>query len=225
MLTFQEQQAVSYPTNDVNFVIQIELKQEAGHNLRIKYDWMLPVGESYESKETETPVFKEWTLLQIEGEEPVPKEEAIPSPAKKGAPPAKGKQVEEVTDNRPRTIQYKRDIMEETGSAVKFTEQIASKFVSQYLTVEIMEGDKTIEKFFISLSEMIWPESENVFKWKFNKMHTMAIHWIEIKITTSTALLTPFLRHKLNPLMITLVACKDIPAKTDPKFKPIYARL
>ena len=82
---------------------------------------MQPIGDSYESKETETPFFKEWTLLQIEGEEPAPKEEAV-SPAKKGAPPAKGKQVEEVIDNRPRTIQYKRDIMEETGSGVKFTE-------------------------------------------------------------------------------------------------------
>ena len=25
--------------------------------------------------------------------------------------------------------------------------------------------------------------------------------------------------------MITLLACKDIPFKTDPKFKPIFARL
>lgn len=72
---------------------------------------------------------------------------------------------------------------------------------------------------------MIWLESENTYKWRFNKMQTLAIHWFELKITTSTALLTPFLRHKLNPLLITLVACKDIPAKSDPKFKPIFARL
>jgi hypothetical protein len=37
--------------------------------------------------------------------------------------------------------------------------------------------------------------------------------------------LSPFLRKKLNPLQINLVACKDIPYKTDPTFKPIYASL
>ena len=36
-------------------------------------------------------------------------------------------------------------------------------------------------------------------------------------------LLSPFLRKKLNPIKITLVACKDIPFKTEPKYKPIHA--
>lgn len=60
--------------------------------------------------------------------------------------------------------------MEETGAAVKFTEQIAVKFATQYLTVQIIEQEKTIEKFYIALSEMIWLESENTYKWRFNKM-------------------------------------------------------
>jgi len=31
------------------------------------------------------------------------------------------------------------------------------------------------------------------------------------------------LRKKLNPMQINLVACKDIPFKTELRFKPIFA--
>jgi hypothetical protein len=85
----------------------MDLKHEAGHNLKIRYDWMHSQGEDYEQKDVETPAFKEWTLLQIEGEEPVPLAEPTAAPEKaaagKRAPPPK-KVVEEVIDNRPRTI-------------------------------------------------------------------------------------------------------------------------
>ena len=30
-------------------------------------------------------------------------------------------------------------------------------------------------------------------------------------------------RKKLNPLLINLVNCKDIPFKTEPSYKPVYA--
>ena len=40
-----------------------ELKHEAGHNLKIKYDWMSPLGDDYEFNNIETGLFKEWTLL------------------------------------------------------------------------------------------------------------------------------------------------------------------
>jgi hypothetical protein len=56
-------------------------------------------------------------------------------------------------------------------------------------------------------------------------MKTMEIHWLEIRIRTSTGLLSDYLRKKLNPLEIRLMSVKDIPFKTDPKFKPIYASL
>lgn len=36
-------------------------------------------------------------------------------------------------------------------------------------------------------------------------------------------MLSEFLRKKLNPLAVNLVAIKDIPFKTEPKYKPIYA--
>lgn len=46
-----------------------------------------------------------------------------------------------------------------------------------------------------------------------------------MKVQTSAGLLSPYLHKKLNPMRITLVACKDIPFKTDPKYKPIHASL
>jgi hypothetical protein len=36
-------------------------------------------------------------------------------------------------------------------------------------------------------------------------------------------MLTPFYRRKYNPLQINLVACKAIPYKTEPQYKPVYA--
>ena len=99
-------------------------------------------------KEQETAPFKEWQLLQIEGEEPVPVEEtpaeAKPSPAK-GKAPAKGgaKQVvEEITDNRPRTIQLKRDLAEENGGVgVRFTEPFSSNFATVVLKIHTAQDN------------------------------------------------------------------------------------
>lgn len=94
-------------------------------------------GEDYEQKDVETPQLKEWTLLQIEGEEPQPVvEQSQPenkSPPKKGSAAAKASkgQVEEITDNRPRTIQFKRDFADETnGVGTKITEPYATKLAS-----------------------------------------------------------------------------------------------
>ena len=38
-------------------------------------------------------------------------------------------------------------------------------------------------------------------------------------------MLSDFYRKKLNPMQINLVSVKDIPFKTEPKFKPIFATL
>lgn len=54
-------------------------------------------------------------------------------------------------------------------------------------------------------------------------MKTMELHYLEIKIKSEQPMLTEFYRKKLNPMVINLVACKDIPFKTEPKYKPIFA--
>lgn len=58
---------------------------------------------------------KDWHLLQIEGQEPVLAEAEVVDPKAKGkaAPkkpdPKKGAALEEITDHRPRTINYEKD--------------------------------------------------------------------------------------------------------------------
>jgi hypothetical protein len=42
-------------------------------------------------------------------------------------------------------------------------------------------------------------------------------------ITSDKPILSSFLRKKLNPLQIKICVAKEIPYKTDPKYKPIYA--
>jgi len=129
----------------VNFTLAFELKQEAGHNLKLKYEWPQPNAEDYELKECETAALRDWNLLQIEGEEPLAVEEPVaenakPSPTKKGAAGKKDpKAVEEITDNRPRVVNYTRNIAEESGGAgMRFTEPIITKFVSQILVIHVI---------------------------------------------------------------------------------------
>ena len=62
------------------------MKHEGGHNLKIRYDWMHPTAEDFDMNLVETSLFKEWTVLQIEGEEPIPVETVVDtkiSPSKK----------------------------------------------------------------------------------------------------------------------------------------------
>lgn len=54
-------------------------------------------------------------------------------------------------------------------------------------------------------------------------MKTMQIHYLDLHIKSENPLLSDFYRKKLNPMQINLVAVKDIPFKTDHKFKPIFA--
>lgn len=76
--------------------------------------------------EIDTGMFKDWTLVKIEGEEPV-KEEVIEvkaSPVKGKAPPKPTTKevVAQVIDNRPRIVSYKRDCAAESADlGVKFT--------------------------------------------------------------------------------------------------------
>lgn len=84
------------------------------------------------------------------------------SPAKKGTA-AKGKQVvEEVTDNRPRIVQFKRDFAAENGDqGFRFTEPVACKFNSQFLTISIVDNEQAVESVKISLSELLWSQDAN----------------------------------------------------------------
>jgi hypothetical protein len=112
------------PKNDCTFKLHLEAKHEGGHYFKVKFDWFEPNPAfkpeteaeipPLQMAETDTGFFKEWNLVQIEGEEPAPVEEVVVDPKAKKKPPAKpdpkkGGQLEEITDNRPRTINFTKD--------------------------------------------------------------------------------------------------------------------
>ncbi len=47
--------------------------------------------------------------------------------------------------------------------------------------------------------------------------------FLNISVSTNEPILSTFMRNKLNPLMVNLLACKDVPYKVEPEYKPIFA--
>ena len=97
-------------------------------------------------------MLKDWNLLQIEGEEPVVQEEVDPA-AKKAAAgkkaavdPKKGAaagKLEDITDNRPRTINYERDFAaENNGVGLEVTEEVAIRMADAILNLQVFEVNK-----------------------------------------------------------------------------------
>ena len=126
---------------------------------------------------------KDWNLIQIEGEEPIAQleeDEDLKSPhkgkpagadKKKAAAKAAGgggKQTnEEITDNRPRIVNYINDFAESGIAPLKVSEAIAEKFTKQFLNLQIVTtnretGEETTEETMsIDISCLLFPR-ENV---------------------------------------------------------------
>jgi len=133
----------------------METKQQAGHYVKIAYDWIQP-GPITDGKQKidkyaiDTGFLKDWNLIKIEGEEPVKVVEADVDPKAKKAPPAKdtkaaGKgapgQLEEITDNRPREISYSKDFGSE-GQNLKFNDDMSHFFESFLMQIRISKTDR-----------------------------------------------------------------------------------
>lgn len=63
-----EKKESNIPTNECMFKISINVKQEAGHYLKIKYDWIsvnngAPEGEQITFPVTDTGYFRDWNLI------------------------------------------------------------------------------------------------------------------------------------------------------------------
>ena len=131
----------------------MEVMHEAGHFLKIKYDWIsVAQGDSEITfPEIDAGMLKDWNLLQIEGEEPIVQEEVDPA-AKKAAAgkkpaadPKKGaaSKLEDINDNRPRTINYERDCaLENNGVGLEVTEDVAIRMADAIMNLQVFEVNK-----------------------------------------------------------------------------------
>ena len=147
--------------NDVCFKFTLDAKHEGGHYFKVKYDWF-NAGEItkdetpqvIEKTDNDTGFLKEWNLIQIEGEEP--ETAAVEDPKAKGgkAPakaPAKGSTaLEEITDNRPRIINYKKEFGSheggEPGPPIKVTEDLARFFEKFLLSISVWEVNRETQE-------------------------------------------------------------------------------
>lgn len=153
------------PVNTCDFKIDFELKHEAGHYLKVKYDWINVDAATNEVTfpEVDSGFLRDWTLIQIEGEEPISIESSqasIPpvgkqsnakAAAAKGKPAAaqKGqpKALEEITDNRPRIIKYSRDCAEECGGVgLEVSENVAIAFSQAKMKLEVFSVDRETQE-------------------------------------------------------------------------------
>jgi hypothetical protein len=175
-------------------------------------------------------------LVQIEGEEPV--EVAAEEPVKggkKAAAPAKGapkatSALEDITDNRPRIIQHAKNFGED-AAPLHITDTVAKWFETNVMKVEIFlinrekpEEEVLKETMELDLSPLLWetkPEGE--LKWSFDKLQTMELLYLNVTVSSDAPVLNAYQRKKLNPLMVTLVACKGVPYHSEPKYKPVFS--
>ena len=123
------------------------------------------------------------------------------------------------------------DFAENGTAPLEVTEEIGEMFTKQFLNVQIVTTntdngeEKVEEKISIDISCLLFPRENVEFEWTFDKLKTMSIHYLSIKVESDVPLLSDLLSQKLNPIQINLIAVKDIPYKTDPIYKPIYATL
>jgi hypothetical protein len=80
---------------------------------------------------------------------------------------------------------------------------------------------ETIE---LDLSPLLWETSPGgELKWAFDKLQTIELLYLNVTVSSDVPVLNGFQRRKLNPLMVTLVACKGVPYHSEPKYKPVFA--
>jgi hypothetical protein len=153
-----------------------------------------------------------------------------PAPAGKADPKKAGGALEEITDNRPRIITLTKDFAAEAGGlGLKINEELAKRISETLLKVEVYDVNRETQEetlrdsVTIDISSLLYPATPNVeVAWTFDKLKIMQLHYLTIKIQSDQPLLSDFLRKKLNPLQLNLLACKDIPYKTEHRFKPIH---
>jgi hypothetical protein len=164
----------------------------------------------------DTGFLRDWTLIQIEGEEPLEQvQDSDPKaggkkapPAKGGAPPAKTGALEAITDNRPREIQYVKNVAEDEGAPTKITEDVAKYFEKFLLRVEVYfvdretQEEKFKEAYDLDVSPLLFETQNNSegLVWKFDKLKTLELLYMNVTVSSDVPMLNSFYRKKLNPM-------------------------
>lgn len=80
------------------------------------------------------------------------------------------------------------------------------------------------EEYSLDLTALLFStKNDDEIVYKFDKLKTQEFLFLNIHVQTDVPILTSFMRTKLNPLQVNLVACKDVPYKTEPQYKPIFS--
>lgn len=211
--------------NEVIFNIDFEIYHEKGHYVKLKYTWMNKDTLLPEVQETE--YLKDWEVIKRDGEDQKQEQVEPPKDDKKKAAPKDPKKagLEEIDDPVPTTVKLSKRFED---NPFKFTEEAAHKWSEFVMRVDVYEYDreanvdKLRDSVDIDLSFFLFPSEPTSNEWEFETLKVYSVNYLKVNISSNNALLSEFLRKKLNPLQIFILAAKDVPFKTDPKFKPIY---
>ena len=120
-------------------------------------------------------------------------------------------------------MQFVKNFGEDDGAGVRILEEVARYFETFALRMSIWKTDRETqeeslaESYDIDMSRLLFRnDKDGKCNWEFDKLQTMEIHYINLTINWDQPLLNEYLRNKLNPLQVELVACKKIPWKTEP---------
>lgn len=80
-----------------------------------------------------------------------------------------------------------------------------------------------METFKLDLSGLLYPRAKPHVSLEFSKPKTPQLISLKFAIESDGPLLSDYLARKLNPLQLNIIGFKDVPFKSDPKFKPIFA--
>jgi hypothetical protein len=188
---------------ECSFKIVMEAKHEGGHYLKVKYDWLANDPNDHNLQKLDTGFFRDWNVLQIEGEEPKPPEPVVsldpkaaaaakkaPAPAGKADPKKAGGALEEITDNRPRTITLTKDFAAEAGGlGLKVNEDLAKRIAETFIKIDVFEVNRETQEetlkdsVTIDISCILYPATPNLeFSWTFDKLKLMQLHYLTFKI-------------------------------------------
>ena len=113
-----------------------------------------------------------------------------PAPAGKADPKKPGGALEEITDNRPRTVTITKDFATEAGGlGIKVNEELAKRIAETFIKIEVYDVNRETQEetlkdsVTVDISCILFPATPNLeFSWTFDKLKIMQLHYLTFKI-------------------------------------------